>query len=217
MKFLQVAILSAIFVSYVISSEFSDTELGKAINNKDLEAIRTLWSWDDRLSRRAIDYVTEKHDPDFLAKFIYVTGHNDVTTLVEICKIRTAEEVEKVLENVHFSQEDLVDRAAYHASWGETDKLLVLLDNIITPEDQEAAVERGVENLLYYSRLKYLVPLLDTLKSKTFRSKRLVEIAIQKVSEGGVKLAKETFYEIISERTPEPVERIGEILDEYMD
>ena len=61
----------------------------------------------------------------------------------------------------------------------------MLLNKIVTPEDQEKVVERAIEQLV--SSSKETSPLLNALKGKTFRSKSLEHLAIQKAFMEGVK------------------------------
>ena len=66
-----------------------------------------------------------------------------------------------------------------------TETFLVLLNKIVKPEDQEKAVEKGIEQLVHWSTATS--PLLNALKGKTFRSERLEYLAIQKAFMEGVK------------------------------
>ena len=61
----------------------------------------------------------------------------------------------------------------------------MLLNKIVTPEDQEKVVEKGIVQLVSHDKETF--PLLDALKDKTFRSERLEHFAIQKAFMGGVK------------------------------
>ena len=61
----------------------------------------------------------------------------------------------------------------------------VLLNKILKPEDQEKAVEKGIERLAH--SYKKTSPLLNALKGKTFRSERLEYLAIQKAFMEGAK------------------------------
>ena len=60
-----------------------------------------------------------------------------------------------------------------------------MLNKIVKPEDQEKVVEKGIGLLV--SSPTGTSPLLNALKGKTFRSKRLESLAIQKVFMEGVK------------------------------
>ena len=61
----------------------------------------------------------------------------------------------------------------------------MLLNKIVKPEDQEKAVEKAIERLVYDAT--ETSPLLNALKGKTFRSERLEHLAIQKAFMEGVK------------------------------
>ena len=88
------------------------------------------------------------------------------------------ETVEKVLEKVDFPQQALVNLVSSYGGVYNPETFPVLLNKIVKPEDQEKAVEKGIERLVVSYTLAS--PLLNALKGKTFRSERLEYIAIQK-------------------------------------
>ena len=89
-----------------------------------------------------------------------------------------------MLEKVDFPQQVLVVEASYGVA-SRADKFLVLLNKIVKPEDQEKAVEKGIERLVRGN--KKTSPLLNALKGRTFRSERVEQLAIQKAFMEGVK------------------------------
>ena len=178
---------STIYMGYVTASHpgyVGYVGLRKAIDEGRLDIAVDLVKQDEELGEVGVKYVIRKHnDPDLIASFVNQTNQANASTLDELGRESSIETSKKVLEKVVFPQQALVDLASSYASYPET--FLVLLNKIVKPEDQEKAVEKGIEKLVYMpiatSRL------LNALKGKTFRSERLEYIAIQKAFMEGVK------------------------------
>ena len=189
MKFLQVAVLSAICVGYVIASHpgYGDyRRLYDAIDEGRLDIAVKLVKQDEALSEAGVGYVIEKGDPDLIANFVNQTNQANVDTLYTLWHKSSIETTKKVFEKVDFPQKALVGFAASLNVGYYPDKFLVLFNKIVKPENQEKAVENCIEQLAHKSYNPSR--LLNALKGKTFRSERLEYIAIQKAFIEGVKL-----------------------------
>ena len=191
MKFLQVVTLSAIFVEYATASNDSRAQLRYAIDKGVLATAVELCKQDKSLGNLGIEYVVEKGHPTFIAKFINQTGQVNDSTLSKLYKKCSKETIETVLEKVNFSQQDLIGVASEGNLVWHPPKFLMLLSKITTPEGQESVITNRINTLILHSRFEYLIPLLDTLKDKTFRSERLEAIATQMAFKEGVERARE--------------------------
>ena len=191
MKFLQAAVLSAIFVGYVIASHL-DYDLYiilcDAIDKGRLDIAVDLVKQNEKLGDYGVEHVIRKDDPAFIANFVNQTNQANATTLFTLLNESPIETVEEVLAKVDFPQQALVDLASSPVVAYYPDESLVLLNKIVKPEDQEKFVEKAIELL---ARTSFdTSPLLNALKGKTFRSERLEHLAIQK-----------TFMEIVEHGT----------------
>ena len=189
MKFLQAVVLSAICVGYVTTSDpgyVGSYGLHRAIDEGRLDIAVELGKQNETLGARGVDYVIRKDNPNLIANFVNQTNQANASTLEELWNESPIETVEKVIERVDFLQQALVDVVSSCSVMGYSpDKLLVLLNKIVKPEDQEKALGKGIERLV--RRSEETSPLLNALKGKTFRSERLEYIAIQKEFTEGVK------------------------------
>ena len=189
MKFLQAAVLYVICVGYVTASDpdyVGDLGLHMAIDKGRLDIAVDLVKQDETLVKDGVRYVIRKDDPDLIANFVNQTNQANASTLdVLLLGGSPIETVEKVLEKVDFPQQALIDFASSYTGVYYPETFLVLLDKIVKPEDQEKAVEKGIEQLAHSST--EISPLLNALKGKTFRSKRLDHFAIQKTFMEGAK------------------------------
>ena len=83
MNFLYFVILILVIIGYVIASEFDMIEIGKAIDNRNLEEVQRLCGQDKSLWEQASDYVVDTGNVDFIAKFLkigmLVTGYGLLT------------------------------------------------------------------------------------------------------------------------------------------
>ena len=188
MKFLQAAVLAAICVGYVIASHpgyVGYDGLRDAIKEGRLDIAVELVKQDVGLGKVGVEYVIEKDDPAFIANFVNQTNQANEDTLYTLWRKIPIENIGKVLDKTDFPQQAWVDVASSYVVVSRTDKFLAMLNKIVKPEDQEKAVEKAIEELLYSDA--ETVPLLDALKGKTLRSERLEYLAIQKAFMEGVK------------------------------
>ena len=189
MKFLQAAALSAICVGYVIASDpdyVGYDGLQRAIDEGRLDIAVELCEQDWALGEEGVEYVIGKDDPDLIANFVNQTNQANTITLDKLWLGSPIETVEKVLEKVTFPQQALVDLASYYHVVCHPKQFLVFLNKMVTPEDQEKAVEKAIEQLVH-DQWSTVAPLLHALKGKIFRSERLEHLATQKAFMAGVK------------------------------
>ena len=188
MKFLQAAVLAAIYMGYVTASDPGYTGhlgLHRAIDEGRLDIAVDLGKQDKARGETGVEYVIEKDDPAFIASFVSQTNQANARTLEELWRKSSIKTIEKVLDKVDFSQQALVDLASSYGVASKPEKFLVLLNKIVKPEDQEKVVKNAIEQVVY--RPTETSRLLKTLKGKTFRNERLEYIAIQKAFMEGVK------------------------------
>ena len=161
--------------------------LREAIDRGELETAVVLYKGDKLLHHKGMGYVIEKQFPDFIiscAKHAYKMNDHILNTL---CKKCSKETVENVLEKVDFPQKDLIGVASEGNVVCHLPKFLMLLNKITTPEGQESVVTNGMKTLIREKSIEYIIPMLDALKDKTFRSGRLEVIAIQNAFKEGVR------------------------------
>ena len=188
MKFLQAAVLSAIYMGYVTTSHPDYTGyvgLHRAIDEGRLDVAIELVKQDVELGKAGVEYVIGKDDPDIISSFVNQTNQANASTLKVLWRKRSIATFEKVLEKVDFPQQALIDLGSSYEVGAYLEKFLVLLNRIVKPEDQEKTVEKAIERLV--DRDTATSPLLDALKGKTFRNERLEYLAIQKAFIEGVK------------------------------
>ena len=88
--------------------------------------------------------------------------------------------IDGVLGRVEYDDDDLCYLTDYRPELaGSPEKFFRVLDKIKEPEMQESAVRWGVRNLFKAGRHDLVVPLVNALGKRTFKSKRLKEEAIQ--------------------------------------
>ena len=205
MNFLHATVLSAIFVKCVIAINFTEIEFGDAMGRGDFATVRRLCKQDKSLCEKGTTYVIEKKSSNFIADFITKTNQVHSIALWSL-RNTTAKIFEKVLKKVTFSQEHLVGAASSHALTCDPEKFVVLLNNIVTPKNQETAVETGILWFFYARRADCVDSLLKALKGKTFRSERLENVAIQAAFKLGARYEHESVLDSVIDHpaiTPE--------------
>ena len=84
------------------------------------------------------------------------------------------------LRGVEYGDQDLDNLTYYRRELaGSPEKFFRVLDKIKDPKNQEGAVRVGVENLFEAGKHDLVVPLVNALGKRTFKSKSLKEEAIQ--------------------------------------
>ena len=88
--------------------------------------------------------------------------------------------IDDVLGRVEYNDDDLCDLTNYRPELaGSPEKFFRVLDKIKEPEMQEMAVRGGVSNLFKAGKHDLVVPLVNALGKRTFKSDRLKDVAIQ--------------------------------------
>ena len=82
---------------------------------------------------------------------------------------------------------------------GSPEKFFRVLDKIKEPENQECAVRGGVDNLFKAGKHDLVVPLVNALGKRTFKSKRLKEVAIQRAFWEGAERGNQDIVELYCE------------------
>ena len=85
---MNISILLAITIllKCVIASEFGKTEIGHAIDGRNLGEVQRLCGQDKSLWEQASDYVVDTGDPDFIANFLNL-GMLFNTTDILLCHL----------------------------------------------------------------------------------------------------------------------------------
>ena len=100
----------AILLKCVIASEFGKTEIGQAIDDRNMGEVQRLCGQDKSLWEQASDYVVDTGDVDFIANFLkigmLVTGY----ALLTLC--RKHDIIDSVIGKIGLSFEDLVMKSA---------------------------------------------------------------------------------------------------------
>src|ERR1700678_3657627 len=107
---ISILLVITILLKCVIASEFSKTEIGQAIDNRNMGEVQRLCGQDKSLWEQASDQVVDTEDVDFIANFlkigIFVTGY----ALLTLC--RRYDIIHSVIGQIGVSFEDLVIRSA---------------------------------------------------------------------------------------------------------
>ena len=82
---------------------------------------------------------------------------------------------------------------------GSPEKFFRILDKIKDPENQERAVRWGVINLFKAGKHDLVVPLVNALGKRTFKSKRLKDVAIQTAFYEGAQRGNQDIVELYCE------------------
>ena len=121
MNFLYSVILILAILEYVIASEFSKTEIGQAIDNRNLKEVQRLCGQDKSLWEYAADYVVDTRNADFIASFLkigmLVTGY----ALLTLC--RKYDIVDSVVGKIGPSGDDLVMKSAQPIQYSHWESL----------------------------------------------------------------------------------------------
>lgn len=192
-KLFQAIVLSIVFVKYAGASAFSNPKLGQAIDSEDFEAIKRLCEGHQPLYYEGIDYAIETKPSGFIINFINQTNQSKAYTLAALYRKGSKAVIEEVLKEIDFSQKDLVAAASEHELMCIPGQFTSLFSKITTSKDQEYVIEEGIRWLFINERTDCIVPLLTALDDKSFQSKHLKNIAIQKIFKKGAEYRKEVW------------------------
>lgn len=178
MKFLQVTVLSALVAGYVTASTFDQTDLGMAIKGGDLETAVTLYHKDMYSQDEGIKYVIENMCPDCIASFLQSVNSVCGRTLAMLYEKRSGDVVEKVIEKVKFSQEDVALAASRPNTMLSPKKFIDLYRKLDGRKDQETAFA-GIKILSdNYSTRECIDPLLREVEETDLLSDSAKEVPI---------------------------------------
>ena len=175
----------SVFVSFVIilkcvvaSGDTLGVEFREAVDGENFEWLNANWeSWKER--RDLLDYVIAK-GADFTVRFIQNVKYAKQRVLAALFDKGEEGMIDDVLEGVGYDDYDLCDLTNYRPELaGSPEKFFRVLDKIEDPGMQEMAVRGGVKNLFEAGRHDLVVPLVNALGKRTFKSERLKEEAIQ--------------------------------------
>ena len=108
--------------------------------------------------------------------------------------------IDGVLGGIKYDDDDLCSLTNYRPELaGSPEKFFRVLDKIKEPEMQEMAVRGGVSNLFEAGRHDLVVPLVNALGKRTFKSKRLKDVAIRTAFCEGAKRGNQDIVELYYE------------------
>lgn len=173
---------------------FSDTETGEAIDGNKFDTVKELCEQDELLCEKAINYVIDTKDPNFIAEFIKRTGFVTGYTLVALYRKPRATSMDMV-DKIGPSLEDWDRMTSQSNPMPSPDEVIAILNKIPITEGQEDAVMIDTQWLFINKQTEYFYPLPDALEGKGFLSKFLKFDAIQTAFLYGVQHKDETWTE----------------------
>ena len=182
-------ILSLLLAKGITASVYVNPELVKAVEEEDFERIEEECGFiedDDEF----FDYVVKK-DPDYIAKFINQTDGFKEQALAALFNKRP-EMIDQVLGQIRYDDDDLLNLVYSRPALADPpENFLNVLDRITTPEKQEAAVDECIFKMVENDNEDLVIPLVDALDSRVFKSERLKDVAVPKAfTEGAYKDAE---------------------------
>ena len=158
----------------------SIVQVRDAIDKSDFETFSMLCEYNWELYKGGFDYVIETKPLDFLIEFIKKTKDTNTYTLAALYDKGSMAIIEKVFEEIEFSQKELLLAASQPEIACSIENFFDLLNRMKTSKDQESAVSIGINTLFQVERTDHIDPLLAALKRKDFLSGHLRNIAIQR-------------------------------------
>ena len=179
-------------VSFAVSE--SGTERADALGKKFREAVdrgnfgwlRANWGrWRDR--KDLFDYVIEK-GADFTVRFIQNVEYAEGRVLAALFDKGEERMIDDVLGGIEYGDCDLYDLTNYRPELaGSPEKFFRVLDKIEDPEIKRWLLIGVSENLFEAGRHDLVVPLVNALGKRTFKSDRLKDVAIRTAFREGAK------------------------------
>ena len=153
--------------------------------------------WKER--RDLLDYMIAK-GADVTVWFIQSVGALAKRRVLAALFDKGEAMIDDVLGGIEYSDGNLCLLTDYRPELAAShEKFFRVLDKIEDPEWQEMAVREGVKNLFEAGRHDLVVPLVNALGKKTFKSKRLKDVAIQVAFYGGTIKGNQYFVELYCE------------------
>ena len=110
--------------------------------------------------------------------------------------------IDEVLGRIKYNDDDLCCLTDYRPELaGSPEKFFRVLDKIEDPKKQETAVRMGVFYLFKVGRHDLVVPLVDALGKRTFRSARLKDLVIRHAFYEGADRGNQYFVELYYEHS----------------
>ena len=141
-----------------------------------------------------IDYVIEKKLPEFVVQFIKQADLVDRHTLIDVCAEGSLETVQKVLDEVPFTEGVLLNAASSHHLICSPGNFLYLLSRIEREYLRDNAV-RSAFGKWYPKNADCAGRALDALESSTLMSKRVKDSAVKAAFIAAVSNGKDSLVE----------------------
>ena len=185
MNILKYSISLVILLKCVIASE-SDVpqDVIEALEEEGFESIkRDFWeNWRDR--NDLFDHVVTK-DIEFITGFIKQVEDAKRLTLAALF-IKRSDEVDEVLKKIKYNDHDLMNLTSYRPELAESHaEFFNVIDKIKDPNHQELAVNWGVSNLFDANKHDSVIPLINALEERSFKSRNLKDAAIREAFKMG--------------------------------
>ena len=140
----------------------------------------------EQLFEDGISDMVESNDPSSIINIIKQANLVNWSTLTEIYQKGSKANIEEILGEINFSQDDFITAASSHELACLPEKFIGLLGKIKTLGGQESAVKGGIEALFASESIECIAPLKDALEGQGFLKERLEEITIQATFKNGV-------------------------------
>ena len=188
----------AVFESDVESDDDLGKEFRKAVEGGNFGWLRTNWErWLER--RDLLDYVIA-NDADVTVKIIQNVGLFTKRSILAALFDKGEGMIDDVLGGISYNDSDLWNLTKYRPELaGSPEKFFRVLDKIEEPKTQELTVKWGACNLCNAKRRDLVVPLVNALGKRTFKSENLKDVAIQWVFYEGAKGGNQDIVELYCE------------------
>ena len=170
-------------------------EFRGAVEGRNFGWLRASWmSWEKR--KDLLDDVIAK-GADFAVRLIRNVEDAKRRVLAALFDKGKERTVDDVLGGIKYDDDDLVHLTVYRPELASPpEKFFRVLDRIKAPTMQVSAVYLGVENLFKAGKHDLVVPLINALGTRTFRSDRLREEAIRLAFEKGARRGDQDIVEL---------------------
>ena len=166
-------------------STWDKTKLAKIVDEEDFATFKELCKMVWFPCIEGIEYLIETKNPDAIANFIQQAELVNHQTLAAIYRKGSKAIIDKVMSEINFPQEVVINAAKYPDLMCLPEKVIHLLGRIETLEGQECAITHGIRDLFWKDRTYCIDPLLNALKGKNFLGRDLRNIVIQKTFVSG--------------------------------
>ena len=208
MNILSVFVLFATILKCVVASEDTlGVAFKGAVDGENFEWLKESWRiWKER--KDLFDYVIAK---GAVATVRLIQNVGDAKEHVLAALFDQGEErlIDEVLGRVNYNDYDLHYLTGYRPELaGSPEKFFRILDKIKGSWSQEEAVRWGVKNLFNSGKHDLVVPLVNALGKRTFKSKSLKNAAIQEAFIKELKEAIKTLLDYITNILRSPLKNM---------